>query len=105
MERKSAEDRDGGLPGKTGFNGADESHDRKIHPPLAIRQDTLPFPLLPPLQRPRVFCQLHENSLALRSGSLRKTMKQRLTRLLSERREEQILPLIDNFTREAVKLF
>jgi hypothetical protein len=32
-------DRDGGLPGKTGFNGADKSHDRKIHPPLAIRQD------------------------------------------------------------------
>jgi hypothetical protein len=47
MERKSAEDRDGGLLGKTGFNGVDESHDRKIHPSLAMGQDTLPFPLLP----------------------------------------------------------
>ena len=66
MERKSAEDRDGGLLGKTGFNGVDESHDRKIHPSLAMGQDSLPFPLLPPLPQ--------QNSLALRSPA-RKTIK------------------------------
>jgi len=34
VERKSPEGRNGGLPGKAGFNRFDESHDRKVHSSL-----------------------------------------------------------------------
>ena len=46
MERKSIEDRNGGLPGKAGFNGIDESDDRKISPLALHKHDSIPLSLV-----------------------------------------------------------
>ena len=94
MERESAEDGYGGLPGEAGFNGVDESHYRKIHSILAIRGH---IDFLSPL-RSRFF-SVNETLLTIDRAQHTKSSQNRDTATL------EILPPVDNLTYWRGKLF